>query len=459
MGSNSKIEWTRHTFNAWVGCSKVSAGCTRCYAESLAKRTGLAIWGDSGTRHVTSDAYWQEPYKWATAAGRLGERHRVFCNSLADVFEDRPDLSAPRHRLWKLILDTRHSLDWLLLTKRPEHFDMLPLSLADSIWLGVSCENQATADERIPLLLQAPAAVRFVSVEPMLGAIDLSRFLLYNPINEETTGRGGLPGRSGGRTGDRRRGPYLESEEARVGPLETLCGKPGLYESEGRERQRGLPPSERDVQREGLRDRGASSCLQALQGTNPRGPDGEPPRWGQEAESPGQSGVSNLFRSANSRDSCFESGPCLQPVWNQELNGETLRRSDSSDSGEIRAGGRDADQTGESLRSGIPNDIRHREGWGEKVSSGADGGLCKPKEQSAALAKRAGPISLIIVGGESGPGARPMDENWVRSIRDQCVAASTSFFYKQRLENGHKISLPLLDGQQWAQFPEAPDAK
>jgi protein gp37 len=67
MGSNSKIEWTRHTFNAWVGCSKVSAGCTRCYAESLAKRTGLAIWGDSGTRHVTSDAYWQE-HVWREAS-------------------------------------------------------------------------------------------------------------------------------------------------------------------------------------------------------------------------------------------------------------------------------------------------------------------------------------------------------------------------------------------------------
>ena len=68
-------------------------------------------------------------------------------------------------------------------------------------------------------------------------------------------------------------------------------------------------------------------------------------------------------------------------------------------------------------------------------------------------------IGWVIVGAESGPGARPMDENWVRSIRDQCVDTDVPFFYKQRLENGHKVSLPLLDGQQWAQFPEAPDAK
>jgi protein gp37 len=102
----------------------------------------------------------------------FGERHRVFCNSLADVFEDRPDLSAPRHRLWRLILDTRHSLDWLLLTKRPENFNMIPLSLADSVWLGVSVEDQATADERIPLLLKTPAAVRFVSCEPLISPVD-----------------------------------------------------------------------------------------------------------------------------------------------------------------------------------------------------------------------------------------------------------------------------------------------
>jgi len=176
MGADSRIEWTRHTFNAWIGCSKVSAGCTHCYAESLAKRTGLTVWGNQGTRHVTSDAYWRQPYKWAKAAAALGERHRVFCNSLADVFEDRPELAWPRHRLWQVILDTRHALDWLLLTKRPEHLDMVPLSLADSIWLGVSVEDRKNK-ARIDLLRERPAALRFLSLEPLLedlGELDLT---------------------------------------------------------------------------------------------------------------------------------------------------------------------------------------------------------------------------------------------------------------------------------------------
>jgi protein gp37 len=106
----------------------------------------------------------------------FGERHRVFCNSLADVFEDRPDLSAPRHRLWRLILDTRHSLDWLLLTKRPENFNMIPLSLADSVWLGVSVEDRKNK-HRIDILRQTPAALRFLSLEPLLedlGELDLT---------------------------------------------------------------------------------------------------------------------------------------------------------------------------------------------------------------------------------------------------------------------------------------------
>lgn len=175
MGENSKIEWTDHTFNPWIGCTKVSPGCAHCYAESLSKRTGLAVWGDNGTRRVTSHENWLKPFKWARDAEKLGVRKRVFCASLADVFEDRDDLVAPRHRLWKLIHETRRSLDWLLLTKRPENFDTVPLALTD-LWLGVSVENRK-AKERINHLRMVPAAVRFLSVEPLLedlGEIDLT---------------------------------------------------------------------------------------------------------------------------------------------------------------------------------------------------------------------------------------------------------------------------------------------
>lgn len=182
MGADSKIEWTHHTFNPWRGCAKVSPGCAHCYAEAMAKRTGIhGTWGPEGERVVSSDAYWAQPLRWDRAAAKAGERRRVFCASMADVFEARDDLHEPRSRLFSLILATPH-LDWLLLTKRPENVEIIaPESWMDgfpkNVWLGTTVEDQQRADERIPHLLAVPAAVRFLSVEPLLGPVDLRAYL------------------------------------------------------------------------------------------------------------------------------------------------------------------------------------------------------------------------------------------------------------------------------------------
>jgi len=186
----TKIEWTAtinadgtvrpgYTFNPWVGCTKVSGACDFCYAEGWAKRTGNAdLW--QGERRRTSDANWRKPLKWDAEAARLGVRHRVFCASLADVFDNQ----VPREwraDLWLLIKSTPH-LDWLLLTKRPQNIaKMLPDVWGTgwpNVWLGTTAENQAEADRRIPHLLAAPAAVRFISAEPLLGPIDLTTIWL-----------------------------------------------------------------------------------------------------------------------------------------------------------------------------------------------------------------------------------------------------------------------------------------
>ncbi|MFM7332780.1 MAG: DUF5131 family protein, partial [Brachymonas sp.] len=117
MAKDSRIEWTHHTFNPWWGCVKVSAACDHCYAETWAKRLGEQVWGPSSERRFFSDTHWNEPLKWNREAGEEGVRRRVFCASMADVFENRPDLIAHRMRLLKLIEATPF-LDWLLLTKR-----------------------------------------------------------------------------------------------------------------------------------------------------------------------------------------------------------------------------------------------------------------------------------------------------------------------------------------------------
>ena len=179
---DSKIEWTTHTFNPWWGCAKVSPGCAHCYAESLSKRYGRATWGVDGTRPVASDTYWKQPLKWNREAAGLAERPRVFCASMADVFENRRDLDEPRKRLWALIAATPN-LDWLLLTKRPEQVRDLVCwgwrstgQWPANVWLGTTCEDQQRANERIPHLLSHPARVRFLSVEPQCGPVDLTSF-------------------------------------------------------------------------------------------------------------------------------------------------------------------------------------------------------------------------------------------------------------------------------------------
>ncbi len=184
MGANSKIEWTHHTFNPWWGCTKVSAGCANCYAEGTARRWGTR-WGKYAARRFFEQPYWDAPLKWNSAAKSAGQHRRVFCASMADVFEDMPPnpaIDKARADLWKLIQATPH-LDWLLLTKRPQNIlSMVPLGWARggwplNAWAGTSCENQAEADKRIPELLQLPALIRFLSCEPLLGPLDLKNYL------------------------------------------------------------------------------------------------------------------------------------------------------------------------------------------------------------------------------------------------------------------------------------------
>lgn len=181
MAENSNIEWTDHTFNPFIGCTKVSPGCYHCYAEHLMDtRLHKVVWGPHGERVRTSAANWRKPLAWNRTAGvfyaRHGRRQRVFCASLADVFDNEVDLLW-RRDLFRLIADTQN-LDWLLLTKRignvPTMLRHIGVErLPDNVWLGATIVNQAEADRDIPKLLAVPARVRFLSMEPLLGPVDL----------------------------------------------------------------------------------------------------------------------------------------------------------------------------------------------------------------------------------------------------------------------------------------------
>lgn len=169
MGENSAIEWTDHTFNPWQGCMKVSPACDHCYAEVRDLRFHRGVhWGPTAPRQRTKN--WSAPRKWNRDARTSGTRARVFCASLADVFDNQ---APPEWRtdLWALIADTQR-LDWMLLTKRPQNIrKMLPATWGNgwpNVWLGCTTENQEEANRRIPLLRSIPARVRFLSCEPLL---------------------------------------------------------------------------------------------------------------------------------------------------------------------------------------------------------------------------------------------------------------------------------------------------
>jgi protein gp37 len=178
MAKDSSIEWTHHTFNPWWGCTKVSPACDNCYAELWAKRMGHSIWGGKAPRRFFSDKHWREPLAWDEQARTERRRARVFCASMADVFESRPELEGHRARLWSLIEHTAN-LDWLLLTKRPQNIQRLvpwEENWPCNVWVGTTIENSRLAEARLPHLLKVPAAIRFLSCEPLLGPVDLTRW-------------------------------------------------------------------------------------------------------------------------------------------------------------------------------------------------------------------------------------------------------------------------------------------
>jgi protein gp37 len=177
---NSKIEWTDHTFNPWTGCTKISPACDHCYAEGWAKRTGLVRWGNHPRRRTTK-SYWKKPIKWNATARAFKHQHahrpRIFCASLADVFDNQVPLEW-RVDLFALIRECPR-LDWLMLTKRPQNIiRMLPKDWGDgyhNVWLGVTAEDQSFFDQRWEILQPIPAVIKFISYEPALGSLSLAK--------------------------------------------------------------------------------------------------------------------------------------------------------------------------------------------------------------------------------------------------------------------------------------------
>lgn len=203
MSAYTKIEWCDHTFNSWIGCTKVSPACDHCYAEvSAPSRTQGVIWGAGQPRKRTSMANWNLPVRWNAQAEAFqaehGRRQRVFCASLSDWLDNEVPIE------WFVdqvdVVRRTPNLDWLLLSKRIGNFGkrmneaLVTFSSVDRpelhkflarwlsgeevpshVRLGATICNQEEADRDIPKLLAVPARVRFLSMEPLLGPVDLTK--------------------------------------------------------------------------------------------------------------------------------------------------------------------------------------------------------------------------------------------------------------------------------------------
>ena len=182
MAENSGISWTDNTFNPWIGCTKVSPACDFCYAETWDNRFKGERWGPKAARTRTKIRNWNKVRKWDRLAAESGAKTIVFTASLADIFDNHKSILPEwRSDFWALVRETPN-LSWMLLTKRPQNIKRyLPDDWGDgyaNVALGASAENQEETDRRTPVLMDVPAACRFLSMEPLLGPVSLPADIL-----------------------------------------------------------------------------------------------------------------------------------------------------------------------------------------------------------------------------------------------------------------------------------------
>lgn len=413
----TKIEWADMTINPVVGCSHCSPGCDNCYAERFAARLaknpktaekykGVVDENGKWTGKINSN-FSEKMYPHRVP----GKRKKVFVGSMTDIFH--PNYPADnRDEIFASILADHiftngHGHTFIILTKRPQamakYFAAGPDTLlrrwgragngwiivgdgdsetfeeyADgqtipqemtsprdnlrqdylwplpNVWLGVTVCNQAEADAKIPVLLQTPAAVRFVSVEPCLGPVDLGEYLGGQNVIQQG-GRIRISSSSNGRVGDRFFGTNLENCVSQGEPMDGRDDNNPLPETASRKELREIPASSGYGQQETRKCIGSSFGVAAFQRTNTGRHDDKSQKW----ESEGQQARELRTRHIFGTNSSFI--PCPKIASQKRL----------------------------------------------------DGALC-----------------WVICGGETGPGARPMHPDWVRSLRDQCQAAGTPFFFK-----------------------------
>ena len=410
MGKQTQIPWADSTWGPWRGCNPVSPGCDNCYAAAFAKRYPKLFPGGFNTL-TRSKTTFEDPLKWPPRV--------IFPCSLSDFLH--PGADEWREEAWHIIRHTPHT--YLILTKRPERFEEV-LAKVDgwplpNVWLGVTVENQEMADKRIPLLfgdgLGQPgraslAAGHFLSCEPLLGPLDLHSLLVesYNPLYEiQAQRRSHLRSGEVGAADDRRPGADLESggtawQSVGQGPNSTQSSPPPCRARHGR-LPTGAPDGE---QKEDVCSR-TPTGLEALSRIDSGGLDGQSQERQKEGQYTDEFGVGHPSRADTARHDRVGQIPTdTEPKRRKESRIKTPRSRNKGNEGTEGARG-DSTGTGAGLRGGVSDNLKNLSG------------------------RLLGTCDLIIIGGESGPSARPMPYHWVYEILSQCRSWAIPAFVKQ----------------------------
>ena len=422
MAENTRIEWCDHTVSFWWGCEKVSAACANCYADSLSNRFGPKIWGANSPRKKIKGAIGT----LKTLNRKARERDRidtVFINSMSDFFEADTGQSIIDHNgdpLDTSLTDMRkeafrymgecRNLKFLMLTKRPENIrPMWPVISSGELWktnrfwLGTTVENQPQAEIRIPKLLRCRdlSPCLFLSCEPLLSELNLQEFYNEKTIRDRrkddpSLGVNGISIRQG------RKSLAAPKDQK---PLKRDMAGGGDRHAEtlrhgGKQR---LPDNPSESSGHSLHCESAQGDLDAVSAGADSSRLGDKPQGrGEEQQPTRKSGVSNKVAK---RDPFVTR---VRPCERKEAKGGTIDgRTSSGDS----INGRDHAPFADSRV--VQNDDSDCSTYNQPKNMGLGG------------------IDWVIVGGESGPNARPSHPDWYRSLLTQCRNAGVPFFFKQ----------------------------
>lgn len=501
MAVKSLIEWCDATVNPAYGCFKCSPACEHCYAERMAARFShnpSVAHLFAGT--VDASGHWTGKVNlWPERMEQVlhwRKPRRIFVGSMTDLFHPNVPFEFLDRVFAVMALCPQHTFQ--ALTKRPERMreymerigqpgrlqdailthggnkewdkDNAPQWPLPNVWMGTTIWDQASADHAVPILLSTPAAKRFVSVEPMLTSIDISPYLDYCTTK--------------GEMGDEQRRDTLRTGEIRRMEDNQGGGDLDAEREEGRTSNASwVSPGQENDQRSAPTYRGTPFGVSSLQRCDTRPLNDQSSEWSEGRQSTGKSGDSNIFGEHETCvcDRACESRRRAESV--QQADEPTGRRYQES----ICAGRDNPGEAGCRVHGNISDDIKDCES-GKTANAGWNNSRIFTSSQQASGQKRERSIHQIIVGGETGPGARPMQPDWVRNLRDQCEAAGVPFFFKswgewapcrlQHIDNavnrtngryhwefdpeckgdmrrlGKKAAGRVLDGRTWEQFPE-----